>query len=547
MSRIQRVLMVVCAALVTGALGAPASEASSHREAPNIALDPTADNTDTYAFVSPDAPDALTIVANWIPGQNPANGPNFFRFDNRAFYYLNIDNTGDGKTDIRYLFKFKTVLRDPNSALYAETPVNSIYDKTLNVFQTYTLSRENFTDGRLVKTTVMATDVPVAPSYVGEKTMPNYGNLVNETIKALPGNVKVFAGQRDDPFFVDLGTVFDSINFRVLTGNAGGGKDDFSGNSISSVVLQVPKSDVTAGGRPVDSPSASNAVVGVWASTERRALQLTNADFGSEAPSALATNTRVSCRAVRHRPAHHPKRSARRPHADVSSRRTNSRRGRAPRCHTVKTRAPNPQVQVSRLSNPLFNELLVPLPKKDLYNRTAPQNDMANFGQFVLAPRFVAQINKFFPIVTAPESDRTDLVQVFLTGFPGLNQIGKNPVAADTLKINLGIPPTMTPNRFGVIGGDMAGFPNGRRLTDDVVDIEAQVLGGFLKGNKRPLGDGVDQNDKPFLTAFPYLAAPTSGFDSAPSDRFEPQHAPEPPGGSAAATAGGPALPTSGR
>ncbi len=535
--------MVVFAALATGALCAPASEASSHREAPNIALDPTADNTDTYAFVSPDAPGSLTIVGNWIPGQNPANGPNFFRFDNRAFYYLNIDNTGDGKTDIRYLFKFKTQLRDPNSALYAVPPVNSVYDKTLNVFQSYTMTREDYTNGRLTKSAVVATDVPVAPSDVGPKTMPNYAKLANEAIKTLPGNAKVFAGQRDDPFFVDLGSVFDSINFRLLTGNAGGGKDDFSGNSISTIVLQVPKSDVTVDRKPVDSPSSPNAVVGVWASTERQALQLTNADFGSEAPSTLATNTRVSCRAARSRPARGAK-GARRPRADATRR----RRRRAAQCHTRTVQAPNPQVQVSRLANPLFNEVLIPLPKKDLYNRTAPQDDMANFGQYVLAPRFVAQINVLFPAVTAPETNRTDLVQVFLTGIPGLNQIGKNPVPADTLKINLGIPPTMTPNRFGVIGGDMAGFPNGRRLTDDIVDIDATVLGGFLKGNKRPLGDGVDQNDKPFLTTFPYLAAPTSGFDSAPSDRIEPQHAPDPPGGSAAATAaGGPAFPTSGR
>ncbi|MEA2299025.1 MAG: hypothetical protein QOF77_1961 [Solirubrobacteraceae bacterium] len=506
---------VVGAALGGGVVAVPASQASSHREAPNIALDPTADNTDTYAYVSPDAPGSLTIVGDWIPGQVPANGPNFFRFDDRAFYYLNIDDTGDGRTDIRYLFKFKTTLRDPSSAFYATPPVLSVYDKTLNVFQTYDLTRETFTDGKPTGQTVIARDIPVAPSNVGQKTMPNYDALAAQAVKELPGNGKVFAGQRDDPFFVDLGGVFDTIHFRLLTGTAGGGKDDFAGFSTSAIVLQVPKSDVTVDRKPVDSPSSPNAVVGVWASTERQALQVTNADFRDPAPASVATSIRVSCRAARPRPAHGgklPKRA---------------------RCHTTTAKKqPNPQVQVSRLGTPLFNEVLNPIPQKDFFNRTAPQDDMANFGKNVLAPTIASQINQAFPVVGAPETDRTDLVQLFLTGFPGLNQFPGRPVAADTLKINLGIPPTTTPSRFGVIGGDRAGYPNGRRLFDDVVDIVETDLGGYLKGGKiLPLGDGVDQNDKPFLNNFPYLAAPTSGFDSAPSDRVEPVHLPELPGG----------------
>lgn len=517
MKRSWLIVLALCAVLAAGVVVVPAIEASSHREAPNIALDPTADNTDTYAFVSPDAAGALTIVGDWIPGQNPANGPNFFRFDDRAFYYFNIDNTGDGKTDIRYLFKFKTQLRDPTSALYATPPVNSVYDKTLNVFQTYDVTRETFTDGRPTGQTVIARDLPVAPSNVGQKTMPNYDALTQETIKTLPGDGKVFAGQRDDPFFVDLGSVFDSIHFRLLTGTAGGGKDDFSGNSTSAIVLQVPKSDVTIDKKPVDSPTAANAVVGIWASTERQTLQVTNADFNTATPTLIATSTRVTCRAARTRKGH------KRPRAH---------------CRTKTVSVPNPQVQVSRLGNPLFNEVLNPISEKDLFNRTAPQDDMKNFGKNVLAPTIVAQINQLFPIVGAPLANRTDLVQVFLTGIPGLNQIGSNPVAADTLKINLGIPPSMTPSRFGVIGGDKAGFPNGRRLFDDIVDIDETVLGGFLKGGLAPIGDGVDQNDKPFLTTFPYLAAPTSGFDSAPSDRIEPIHVPDLAGGSLAATLG---------
>ncbi len=489
-----RILPASLAAMVALLLAAPASLASSHREAPNIMLDPTADNTDTYAFVSPDAPDSLTMVGDWIPGQVPANGPNFFRFDDRAFYYLNVENTGDGKKDIRYLFKFKTKLRNPKSFLYAKSPVNSFNDGNLNVIQTYDVTRERFRNGRFSSRKVIARNLSVPPSNVGEKTMPNYARLGAEGNHDLPGGGKVFAGQRDDPFFIDLGATFDSINFRFLTGTAGGGKDDFSDFSTSAIVLQVPKSEVTSDGKGVSAPKASNAVVGVWASTERQSLQVTSARFNS---TKLTKSARL--------------------------------KGKGRRKRLV--RRANPQVQVSRLGNPLFNELLNPLGEKDKYNRTAPEDDMKNFSKNVLTPELAAVANVLFPIANAPTTDRTDLVQSFLTGFPGLNQIRKDPVGSDTLKINLGIPPAMTPNRFGVIGGDAAGFPNGRRLADDVVDIDVQVIAGYLKGNKRPLGDGVDVNDKPFLTAFPYLAAPSSGFRSQPSRRVEPQHAPELPGG----------------
>jgi len=271
--------------------------------------------------------------------------------------------------------------------------------------------------------------------------------------------------------------VFDSLHLRSGTGASGGGHDDFSGTNIESIVLQVPKSQVTRNQRGVSGPKASNAVVGVWASTERRALEVTNNRFDSNRGS----------------------------------------RGR--------------QVQVSRLGNPLVNELLVPLGRKDQFNRTQPQDDARLFGKFVLNPELARVINALFPTVHAPEKNRTDIVQALLTGIPGVTQIGKHPAAADTLKLNLGVPPAANPNRFGVIGGDMAGFPNGRRLSDDVVDIQTQVVAGFLKGNKVPLGDGVDVNDKPFLPEFPYLAPPTSGFDAAVGNRTEPAHTPTPAGG----------------
>ncbi len=476
------------AALAAVVIAASLSSGSSHREAPNISLDPTADNTDTYAFTAKDAPGALTVVANWIPGQVPANGPNFFRFDDRAAYYINIDNTGDGRADVRYRYTFRTKV-NPGGYQHSVPQVTSLNDPDLKQREFYDVVRETYRRGKLRSTKRVGRRLRAAPSNVGSKTMPDYDRLANEAIRTLPGGVKVFVGQRDEAFFVDLGATFDSLNLRLPPGNLGGGKDDFSGQNINSIVMQIPERLVTKNRRAVTSPDSPNAVVGVWASTERRRLEVTNATFNrGRAPS------------------------------------TERRRGR---------RAPS-FVQVSRLANPLVNELFPPAARKDLYNRTGPAGDQKRFGKFVLNPELARFINDQFPIVNAPETNRTDIVQAILQGLPGLNQHKgvKGPPAVDTLKLNLGTPPAAGPeNRFGVIGGDMAGFPNGRRLGDDVVDIELQVVAGFLKGNKVPVGDGVDQNDKPFLSTFPYMAAPSGGFESNPSDRFEPPHAPVLAGG----------------
>src|SRR5438045_1765799 len=255
------------------------SSGSSHREAPNTAKDPTADDTDVYAFTANDAPGALTVVANWIPFEDPAGGPNFYRFDDRAHYYINIDNTGDGVADLRYQFAFKTKIGNPNSFLYALPGVSSIRDPKLNVKQTYTITRLTYKKGRVRSSKVIARGLPVAPNNVGPKTIPNYGAVASQAIRSLKGGTKVFVGPRDDPFFVDLGQTFDAINFRqgVGTGNQGGGKDDLAGYNVHSIVLQVPDKQVTRNRKAVAGPSAKNAVVGVWSSTERRRLQLTTA------------------------------------------------------------------------------------------------------------------------------------------------------------------------------------------------------------------------------------------------------------------------------
>jgi Domain of unknown function (DUF4331) len=473
--------LALAAALAAVAIAVPVSIGSSHREAPNIMLDPSADNTDVYAWTAPDAEDALTLASNWIPGEVPANGPNFFRFDDRARYYNNIDNNGDGVADIRYRFTFDTEIRDPNSFLYAAPGTTGFDDPKLNVIQRYDVVRETYNGkGKLTQTRKVGNNLPVAPPNIGPKTFPSYGNFVGAATRTLKDGTKLFVGSRDDPFYVDLGAAFDAINVRVGTGNQGGGKDDFSGYSTSTTVMQIPERLVTRDGKPVASADTKNAVVGVWSSTERRRLEVTNADFDAQS----------------------------------------------------KSKSGKKWVQVSRLGNPLVNEVVIPLGMKDRFNRTTPDRDAELYGQFVTEPELAKVLNALFG-VNAPETDRTDIVQAVLQGIPGLNEhkgkFAGTPV--DTLKLNLGVPATDSPDRFGVIGGDNAGYPNGRRLEDDVVDIDLQVIAGILVDNPVPVGDGVDENDKPFLPQFPYLAEPTSGFDSNPGQVTQAEHPPVPAGG----------------
>jgi hypothetical protein len=489
----------IVAALAAMAIAVPLGIGSSHREAPLTALDPTADDTDVYAFTPKNDPttrrneeDRLTVVANWIPFEDPAGGPNFYRFDDRAHYYINLDNNGDGRADVRYEFKFKTHVRNPNSFLYAAPQVTSINDPDQNVYQTYDIVREGpigahesrrghrhkrhharkhhrrhhrgrgrHGRGRASdnpREVVIARDYPVAPNNVGPKTIPDYNAVANQAIKDVhfPGDVgKVFVGQRDDPFFVDLGATFDAINLEARAST--GSKDDLAGYSVHSIVLQIPEEDITRDGDEVSSPSDPDAVVGVWASTERKRLQVTTSgdDEGS-----------------------------------------------------------GDWVQVSRLGNPLVNEVVIPLGKKDLFNHSKPADD-AQFASYVLNPELAKLLNALFGL-HVKETGRTDIVQALLQGIPGLNRQSGKPV--DTLKVNLGTPPAAAPNPLGVLGGDVAGFPNGRRLTDDVVDIELRVVAGILLPPPdqvtAPLGDGVGQNDKPFSDKFPYLAPPTSGLDA---------------------------------
>ncbi len=438
-------------AVVTRGAGPSAATASSHREAPLISEDPAVDNTDVYAFRSPDKPDTVTVISNFVPAEDPAAGPLYYQFATTARYNLNIDTNGDGTPNVVYRFQFRD-----------STPVAFLR----NTVQPYTVTR--IENGR--SQVVFNGNTP--PNNIGPRTTPGYRQLAANAVGSLSSGGSVFAGQRDDGFFGDIGAIFDSLGFRRGTGNAGGGKDFFAGYGVHSIAVQVP----------ISSLNAQNSIVGVWSSADR--LKLTVRTVKSRVKvkvrvgGKLVTRTRVVSRRV----------------------------------------VGNQFVQVSRLGNPLVNELLIPTQRKDEWNRGTPRDDGTKFINFYREPVLAALINRLYPgVINAPERDRDDIVQVLLTGIPNLNNTGA--VMSDQIRLNLAVNPSAPVglgNRLGVLAGDVAGYPNGRRLEDDVIDISERAVAGILKGNARAnlLGDGVDGNDVTYMTTFPYQADPFSGFDN---------------------------------
>jgi hypothetical protein len=459
--------LVAAAAVVGLMLGndAGSGEASSHREAPMISADPLADNTDVYAFRSPDQPNTVTLISNWIPLEEPAGGPNFHKFGDAPEYVydLRIDNNGDAVEDITYEFRFKTQVQNKNTFLYATGPITSLNDPDFNIRQSYSITRIDRSGSR-----VLASNVPTPPVNIGPTSTPNYEALATAAIRDLGNERKVFAGQRDDPFFVDLGSIFDLATVRSLPGNAGGGVDGVGGFNTHTIALQVPISDLARSQCNVNDAADMDCVVGVWSTTKQSRINILK-DDGS-APLSVG------------------------------------------------------QVQTSRLGMPLVNEVVIPLGKKDRFNASHPRND----GQFlthVVNPELAGALNALYG-VGAPTSNRLDLVAVFLTGIPGLNQ-PTNVRGSEMIRLNVAVPPSGSPNRFGVLAGDNAGFPNGRRLADDVTDIELRAVCGltyqiFVDPSFTPnavcsqLGDGVDANDiggGTFLSSFPYVQTPHQGFE----------------------------------
>jgi hypothetical protein len=475
--------LAVTVGVLAGTMIAPAVGASSHREAPSISRDPSADNTDFYAFVSPDDFTTVTFVANYIPLEDPAGGPNFFSFGDDVLYSINVDNKGDGQDHIQYQFRFTTTVRNPNTFLYNTGPITgSISDPNSkwNMPQTYSVTRVE--NGR---STTIADGLFTPPDNIGPRSTPNYPNLAAQavyTLNGVHGTGKVFAGQRDDPFFVDLGSVFDLLGLRPFNAAhlfplpAAPGRDNVAGFNTHSIVLQVPITDLTPDHQLPKDAGDSRAIIGAYASASRKHVTVLNTD-GTD------------------------------------------------------TEAGN-WVQVSRLGHPLINEVIIPLLLKDKWNRQDPENDSSFVGQY-LNPEVPGLINLLYPsLPDIKTTGRTDLVTVLLTGVPGLNNPGTGK-QADLLRLNMMIPPVDPKDpkpfdRLAVLDGQLAGYPNGRRLGDDVVDIEVRALacgyGTFLATNfglcnltgNNTLGDGVDQNDVDFLTSFPYVADPHQGYEVLP-------------------------------
>lgn len=462
--------LAASAVLFAGAgvlLGAGTGGASSHKEAPLILNDGEVDHTDLYAFVSPDRPDTVTFVSNVSPFQDPAGGPNFYPFAKDARYNINVDNDGDAVADVTYRWTFQT--QDGRGAvdypgteadgtfLYNNGPVNSINDPTLLFKQTYTLEKIT-ADG---ESEVVLEGVPVAPSNVGNGSMPNYAALRDEALADIPGGGKVFAGQADDPFFIDL-RVFDLLYGGNLSER---GNQTTAGKNVNAMVLQVPIAEITAG----------DPVIGIWATAERPSMRVQSAAGTQEYSGEF--------------------------------------------------------VQVSRLGNPLVNEVVIPANLKDAFNALAPRNDASAQPAVdrVLDPEVPKLLEAVYDL-PAKATPRNDLFTIFLTGLKGLNQPAGTVQPAELLRLNTSIAPTAEPNRLGVLAGDTQGFPNGRRLTDDVVDIGLQALAGAVSVDAAGAptgvaivpalaeGDLVNRNDVGFGRAFPYVALPVPGSQPNAND-----------------------------
>ena len=456
--------------------------AASHAEAPLIALDRAADNTDTYAFRSVEAgrEGYVTLMANYIPFQEPSGGPQFYPFDDTVLYEIKIDNTGDGVEDISYQFQFNTRIVNGDSILgmsgvNEDAVISNLNDPDFNMPQTYTVRRIDKTTGS--KGTVIGTDFKVPPANIGPRVTPNYEtNLGQPAIGQLPDGGKVFAGNRDEYFFLDLGGVFDALNLRSI--GLTGGVDSSQGFNVSTIAIEIPVQELTRSGAVPAGPTAPDAVIGVWATASRKSVRVLGP-------------------------------------------------GSSSRQRTWR--------QVSRLGNPLVNELVIPLKLKDYFNSVSPQDDTFA-APFVLDPQLSKIMQAVFGI-NIPAAPRNDLVSIFATGIPVNPVTGPNYTTFlsdgtphEYLRLNVAIPitPIGSMSRFGLLGGDVAGFPNGRRVFDDVTDIALRAAAGGTpftpETNVAPnntIGDGVTINPEgPLLTRFPYLRPPNQGNQPRTSNQL---------------------------
>lgn len=478
------------------------ASASSHREAPLITEDPVSDNTDTYAFVAPDDPDTdfdeadyVTLIANWIPLEEPASGPNFHSFGDDVLYAIHVDNDGDAVEDVTYEWRFRTEdntdPRTPGDFLYNTgtiTVEGDGYSDDWKLPQFYTLTKVDADGNR----TTLFEDAPTPPVNIGPRSTPNYDQLAQVAVRVNDPEVLAgvplvsavldtpplaisFAGQRDEVFNVDLGSIFDLGGLRPLNEAHAAplpsepGVDTTSGYNVHTIALQVPKTEVTGDG---------NGNIGVWSTTSRKKTRVFTGNNGAQLQHA------------------------------------------------------GPWVQVSRLGSPLVNELVVPYSLKDVFNASAPVDD-AQFAEAVMQPTLDDLFASLYPLdaecfdqfngePVAVDGNRPDIVSVFLTGLPGVNQLD-TVTPSEMLRLNTTIAPTPfgDANPLGVAAGDNAGFPNGRRPLDDTVDASLLVTAGFLAGcadtaPNNAVTDGVptgEGNDLGLATSFPYLPNPHQGYD----------------------------------
>jgi hypothetical protein len=446
---------------------------SSHREAPEISKDPVADSTDVYAFVSPDKPSTVTLIANYIPLQSPAGGPNFYEFGDDVLYEIHIDNNGDGQADISYQFSFSTTVRNPDTFLYNTGPIESLGSAAWNRVQTYSVS---------VNGGSLGSGLACPPCNIGPLSTPDYPGLAAAAVHSLGGGISVFAGQRAEAFYVDLGAIFDLgdlrpfENLHATFGLPGlpkaAGVNATNHVNVHSIAIQVPISAVTRSGHPT---------IGVWTTASRQRVTIWDADNGETVNSG-------------------------------------------------------PWRQVSRLGNPLINEVVIPLGRKDQWNSLPPADDK-QFAGYVTQPGLATLLPVLYPGVfpnlealVKSGKPRADLEAILMTGIPtGIIKGFTNftgSVVADMLRLNTSIKPASKPNIYGLLGGDPAGFPNGRRIADDVVAIELRAIAGvtypLIDPKFKPdaaaglLTDGLtpaDVSASP-LGQFPYLGVPYSGYNT---------------------------------
>jgi hypothetical protein len=457
---------------------------SSHREAPEISKDPVADSTDVYAFVSPDDPSTVTLIANYIPIENPAGGPNFYEFGNDVLYEIFVDNNGDGEADVTYQFRFETRFTSPGIPFYNTGVIDSLTSGNWNSKQFYSVTQVIGRDAR-----VLGANLPCPPCNIGPLSTPNYEAALGQpAIQSLPGGIRVYAGQRAEQFYVDLGSIFDLVDLRPLQsanvfahalglGNQPG-INSTNHINVHTLAVQVPIKTLTG----------KTPVIGVWTGASRRKVTIL-------------------------------------PELDDKA------------VHN------GPWQQVSRLGNPLVNELLIPISKKDFWNTQVPAHDK-QFADSVASPTLAALLPVLYPgafpnlaAFNASGQPRADLEAVLETGIPSgiipgfTNSTGST--IADMLRLNTSIPPTpASSSKFstlGLVGGDPAGFPNGRRITDDVVTIELRAVAGLTI----PLVDPTYQVDAVVadvtdgltgasvtngpLSTFPYMGVPYDGYHNPSS------------------------------